>query len=163
MKLPAGRTILDEFHAKLERDDWSIFGGVFVEPYRKIKVTMEGVGDADLYVGLDRIPTIDDFDFRPLKFGSQETVEINSGNKVKNIYLGVQGWKSLSEVSLRVTNEFSIPLCLTYDGGQGESFPCLDGRSCKLIDSSKDQSQSNWCYFYLENKPRTSISWEVKQ
>ena len=122
---------------------------------------MKGSGDADLYVGLDKAPSLKKFNFRPLKFGSDEEVIISSNGNIENVHLAVQGWRSLSEVSLKVTSEFAIPLCLSHNGGEGESFPCLDDRSCRLIDSKKGQSMENWCYFYLENRDNSTMSKEL--
>jgi subtilisin-like proprotein convertase family protein len=67
---------------------------------------MTGAGDADMYVRLGNLPTVNDWDYRPYSGGSDETVTIN-GAQAGAWYIMIRGYSSYSGLALKATYEGS--------------------------------------------------------
>jgi hypothetical protein len=66
-----------------------------------VVVSLEGDGDADLYTGLDREPTVDEYDCRPFLNGTDEMcLHIQPGD---SLGLMVRGWDTVSSYQLSVS------------------------------------------------------------
>ena len=80
----------------VSKDEWVYYG-----PYTNrggfFSVTMTGSGDADVYVGKNRKPTVDVFDGRPYEEGSNENCSISGTGEY---YVAVSGYAMISEYSL---------------------------------------------------------------
>lgn len=63
--------------------------------------TSGGTGDADLYVKFGAKPTTSSYDYRPYKWGNNETV--NATPKTGRYYIMLRGYSSFSGVTLKAT------------------------------------------------------------
>ena len=132
----------------LGQDDRLIPEAINVIPGDTMNIIMEGDGDADLYVRLGAKPTLDDYDCRPFKFGSNERCRIEIPAGQSQAHIMVIGWSRQSNISIARGIEAEARLCRHHDGGKGEPFPCWDDYECKLIEEDGSGEQLNWCIDY---------------
>ncbi len=90
-------TVTERFDGTVDKDQWHHFGP-FASP-EDIEVSMNGTGDADLYVKKGHEPTASDYDCRPYKSSSKETCSLEGAG---DFYVAVNGWAPTSEFDLTV-------------------------------------------------------------
>ena len=87
-------------HFSLNKGEWKHFGPF--EVGGSIKITMEGGGDADLYLRKGAEPTSNEYDCRPYAAHSNETCAAEGPGEY---YVSVHGWSTTAEVELDIAFE----------------------------------------------------------
>ena len=89
---------------KVSKNQWKHYGPYYFAKYGNLDIKMTGSGDADLYVKKGSQPSINDYDCRPYKTGSEESCGYR-GNTVHNqkMYISVNGYTE-SSFKLEIKN-----------------------------------------------------------
>lgn len=84
----------------VNQGEWKHYGPFDVASGGKLTALMTGSGDADLYVKVGAQPTLDSYDCRPYRNGSNESCEVNGPGQ---IFVSVNGYSSPSPFNLDLT------------------------------------------------------------
>lgn len=101
--LTSGQTV----SASIAYHEWVHYSIFVPSGSGQLSVVMSGTGDGDLYVKQGSQPTSSSWDFRPYKWGSAETVTVNSSSSPSLVpgtmyYISVYGYNA-SSISLTAT------------------------------------------------------------
>ncbi|MBI3181651.1 MAG: pre-peptidase C-terminal domain-containing protein [Myxococcales bacterium] len=85
------------------KDAWAHQGSFPMTAGQKVKVSMTGSADADLYVKFGAQPTDSAWDCRPYDAGSAETCELTAPSGSTAVFVSVKGYADSSNFNLNIT------------------------------------------------------------